>query len=795
MPGIGPSLSSRCSSYAESAFTKSYLATATITSTPSLNGTQAYKGLKYSSPCCGQCWLTIPSVEVLYWPTPAVPGVSTLVSNGYTFRSPSVYIDFVTARAGDACGHPGNYSSRVTLGFDEKYLSTLHNNPGKATGKHGQIERPFNFADFNTLNCDQYKGSNISRTNNPWVNGNPCFPTVIAPSAASTLTALNPQWVGCRIQAQMFDPPRALTSVAAVGPTTQATPDPTSTPAKPSAIPEVIATQTRSPKPKITNIPFFGPIPGSDSGDNGHPNTGSTPNAGSNSGSGNVQHEGPKSVASTNGDSVHPEVEHKPSSIKVGGVGIFVPTQGQSSVVLGHQTASVGGPAITIADTPLSLGPSHLVVDGTQSHRLIPTAQPADPSVVAVGSHTVAIPAAGASTIAIGSQIASVGGPRVTIGDLPVSLGPSHLMVGSSTYALAATPEPAQQTPVVVAGHSIVLPTDGGSAITIGSQVVSAKGPAVTISNTPISLGNGALVVGTSTRKFLSPQPTIATPINIGGHQITPPFPGYSLVVGTHTLDPGHEITVSSTPVSLGNSVLVIGTSTIPLPTAGPQPVTRKEHYFAIGSQTIAVNPSGIVVGSRTLHPRGPAITVSGTSYSLGTTDFIAGSLTETFPAAAKPSHFRPAFLISGLSQIGASSVHDIVTVGGETIKLNPSNIIVHGTTLTPGASGITVDGTLVSLGTSELIIGDRTETFSNLLSAESTADGGLGAVTMSGFDQIGATTTDDPGDVPNGTAGVGTGEPSATGTAFTGSAVRSIALGGVAVASWTISLVALVFW
>ena len=65
-----------------------------------------------------------------------------------TFRSSSVYIDFVTARAGNACRNPANYSSRITLAFALDKLTSLHNNPGIT--RHGQIERPFNFADFNT---------------------------------------------------------------------------------------------------------------------------------------------------------------------------------------------------------------------------------------------------------------------------------------------------------------------------------------------------------------------------------------------------------------------------------------------------------------------------------------------------------------------------------------------------------------------------------------------------------------------------------------------------------------------
>ncbi|KAL8790045.1 MAG: hypothetical protein Q9195_006547 [Heterodermia aff. obscurata] len=864
MPSIGPSLSSRCSSYAESAFTHKFLATATINSAASLNATHApYTGPKFSSPCCGNCYITIPSVEVLYWPTPAVPGISTIVSSGYTFRSPSVYIDFVTARAGNACGNPGNYSSRVTLAFAPDELRTLHNNAGKT--RHGQIERPFNFADFNTLNCDQHIDGGIS-----------ALEAVLLLDAGLITEMLT-------LLGQKYDPPRALTTVAALGPTTTATPRPSITPAKPSAIPEVVPVQTA--KPKVNSVPHFIPVnpnpdlsgvsdPMDDIGQDGdstpkgsgNSNHGSKPVAGTHADAGSSRQDAEPEAGSSDPedqDSTISHLEHKYSSVDVGGIGIYLPTQGQKSVVLGHQTASVGGPAVTIAHTPVSLGPSYLIIDGTHSHRLLPTAHLPRPSIVTIGTHRVAIPTNGASTLAIGSQTASVGGPRITVGnvpvslapshlvvgthshrllatahptnpsviavggynipipaygassivvgsqtasvggpritvsDVPISLAPSHLMVGSTSYALPITSGSAKPTSVDIAGYSFAVPSPGVGAITIGSQVVSANGPAITISNTPVSLGDHVLVVGSSTHLLAFPQPTMAAPITIGGYQIIPPGPGSSLVIGTHTLTPGQGITISATPISLGSSVLAIGTSTIPLPTAGPDQINVKQpHYFAIGSQTIAIKPAGIVVGSQTLRPGGPAITVSGTLYSLGTTEFIAGSLTETFPAAAKPSQFRPSVVMSGLSQIGASSLHDIITVGDETIKLNPSNIVVHGTTLTPGGSGITIDGTVISLGTDELVIGSKTETFSNLSAAESTAPGGLGEVIMSAFGQIGATTTADSDQgVPSGSAGVGTGNPTAAETAFKGSGVRSIVLGGVALlASWCFGLAALMF-
>ena len=779
-----------------------------------------YAGPKFSSPCCGQCWITVPSVEVLYWPTPAVSGPSTTVSNGYTFRSPSVYIDFVTAQAMNACGRPGNYSSRVTLAFDRDELSTLYNNPGKT--RRGQIERPFNFADFNTLDCGRYTNSNISRTNDPFANGNPCFPTVIAPTGASALTEINPEWAGCSVQAQMLDPPRVLTSVAALGPTTTTAPEPSFPPASPIAIPQKVPSKTPAPSSEPTRNPFFGPLPvhpdpeteeGSDSDAGSTPNGGSRTgsssdpqaNTGSNLGSGSESSSsagegsgsglktdpnvntspkaatdadigsdassGPLSKTGSTGsdttggsdagkgslvgtssvqaqssqkgksgssgmasDSAIQEQEHKHSSVKIGGVGVYVPTQGQSSIVLGHHTASVGGPPVTVDHTPISLGTSHLVVDGTSSHQFVPTAQPTGSSTIAIGDHSIAITASDASRVVIGSQTAVVGGPRITISHTPVSLGSDALVVGSSTH------------------------------------VLSSK---------------------TSSHKA----------IEIGEYHITPPVPGSSLIIGTQTLVPGEAITVSSTPISLGSSVLVVGTSTVPLLTSGPDLTTNEHsHHFAIGSQTITVKPTGVVVGSQTLHPGGPAITVSGTSYSLGTTEFIAGTLTETFPAATTFTKFRPEVFISGLSQISASSVpvrkQNVITVADETITVKSSEVVVHGMTLTLGASGITVDGTIVSLGTSKLVVGDKTEALGSLAPAEYTIPVGIGAAIMSAFGQMGAAAAATSIDgISSVSAGVGTGGSSASTSAkaFKGSAARSIALGGLTlVASWSCGLAAL---
>lgn len=309
-----------------------------------------------------------------------------------------------------------------------------------------------------------------------------------------------------------------------------------------------------------------------------------------------------------------------------------------------------------------------------------------------------------ANSIVIGSQTISQGQAAVTIGGTPVSLGPSHLMVGTKTHDLAATPKATAPTPITIAGHAIDLPSSGASVLTIGSQTLSA----------------------------------------------------------------GQAITISSTPISLNPSALVIDSSSIPLPT---HPPVSSLAYFALSDQTYAVGPHGLVIGSTTLTPGGSGYTISGTPISLDASQLVIGSKTETFAAAASGSALNAEAVISNLSQIKASAIPAAITVGGETIDLQASDIVVGSHTLHPGDAAVTISGTVISLGSSDLVVGTRTETWA--AAAESTAPGGLGAVIMGAFGQGGASTTSDDLSGPTGSAGVGTGTNMASNAQFTGAASK----------------------
>lgn len=89
-------------------------------------------------------------------------------------------------------------------------------------------------------------------------------------------------------------------------------------------------------------------------------------------------------------------------------------------------------------------------------------------------------------------------------------------------------------------------------------------------------------------------------------------------------------ITVAGTYVSLGDSGLVIDSSTIPLPSLSPKPlITLAGHTYAISQLT-----DGVVVAGTTLQVGQSAITMSGTAIVLESSGLVIGG-TSTLPIAS----------------------------------------------------------------------------------------------------------------------------------------------------------------
>lgn len=123
-----------------------------------------------------------------------------------------------------------------------------------------------------------------------------------------------------------------------------------------------------------------------------------------------------------------------------------------------------------------------------------------------------------------------------------------------------------------------------------------------------------------------------------------------------------------------------------------------------IGTVPVVIGPSSvIVVGSQTLQPGGPAITIGGQPVSLvsSATAIVVGGKTSNLPQVNTPS--------------GQVRPPPVLTIGSTTLTGNAATqfFIAPGQTLTAGGTA-TVDGTIVSLAPSAsfIVIGGSTQVF-----------------------------------------------------------------------------------
>jgi hypothetical protein len=205
-------------------------------------------------------------------------------------------------------------------------------------------------------------------------------------------------------------------------------------------------------------------------------------------------------------------------------------------------------------------------------------------------------------------------------------------------------------------------------------------------------------------------QPT-QNPNNPNNHDQPPPV----VIIGTETLTRGQTTVINGVPVVVpsdgGGTQIVVGGTTIAVnngPNAAP--------VLTIGRNPVTANPQGqFVVGTETLKPGGPAVTIDGSTLSLGSggTIAIVNGVTQTL--ANVPIVTSPPVLTIGDRTVSAT------VIGGTT------QLILNGQILAPG-SAITVSGTTYSLPSgpgSIVIVNGATSTLSpNRLATPTVRDG-----------------------------------------------------------------------
>ncbi|KAJ9641081.1 hypothetical protein H2201_008016 [Coniosporium apollinis] len=172
---------------------------------------------------------------------------------------------------------------------------------------------------------------------------------------------------------------------------------------------------------------------------------------------------------------------------------------------------------------------------------------------------------------------------------------------------LPAVAGPSISGPASAALGSTTLTASPAPDFTVGTQTLSTGGPAITVSDTTLLLDTFELVINGQTTALLQPAPTHSRALLTIGQ-----------IIATTLVPGGPAITISGTTLSLASATaLVINgqISTLPHPT--PAHTSALPPLVYGSSTTTANSASAYVIGTQTLSPGGPAITVSGTLLGL----------------------------------------------------------------------------------------------------------------------------------------------------------------------------------
>ena len=164
----------------------------------------------------------------------------------------------------------------------------------------------------------------------------------------------------------------------------------------------------------------------------------------------------------------------------------------RTGISVSGSTLTPGSPPLIVSGSPVSLGPSALII-GPSS---IPVALPRLPWIQGPVTNIdgeVVQPLV--SWISVAGSTLTPGGPAIKISGTPMSLGSNVFVIGTSSI-LFATDDPTQVV-TTIAGQRI---TANPTAVEFGSSTLTPGGPGLILSGTLVSLNYaGQLVVGSKT--------------------------------------------------------------------------------------------------------------------------------------------------------------------------------------------------------------------------------------------------------------------------------------------------------
>ena len=597
--------------------------------------------------CCGSCSIQASHVRVNFWASQ--PGITTspqspytLVSDGYTFTSPSVYVVLSGLYARAECtmygdGQIGNNISVATIAYPPDALSTARCYQEGDGGFNGwktidyedwQDPAPNSIAAIHS-SCHLLGTATLFDPAGTDLIASPQF------SIPQDVSTLQPLWqeYGCRPwRYGAFDPPRTLTRADAMAPDphTSAVMTSSATPGAQVAPPIVSPTATNPRKTTSAAIsqdpkdPHSDPALESDSKLQG-PKPAPESKPPSNSQASDVANRGPSAApqdpkypqeSPASGTVVNnpQDPDRKPSNmvyaseaakddhLKASFKSDLAP---QDPAANGHYTdGSSFPPTPTKQDQDLGPGTSPMTEEHPPNFQ-----QPKVIPVSTTGSETWQYHADPATNINNDSHTVVTDGPAISSSGDQANLA-SFAKSGIASFAI---------------GNEIITPNSASKYI-IQGQTLTPGAPAVMVSGTPFSLAPSAahIAVGSDTIRPLNPEVSAITP----GDQVITPDSARNFVIGSQTIlelyttqaiIDGSTVALlalpsptSTTAVDNGQTITAVSASPFN-PSIGIPPPSQS--ILTIGSQALPyiIDKSGeYVIVSQTLKPGGTPVTISG---------------------------------------------------------------------------------------------------------------------------------------------------------------------------------------
>ncbi|KAG7009612.1 hypothetical protein G7Y79_00002g007270 [Physcia stellaris] len=615
--------------------------------------------------------------------------VNKVTLDGYTFTSPSVYVNFIGLQAKDDCGPLRTASSMYTtmIAFDADELSTVVG--GGNIYFQMQKLAPFNVADLpcppqSIMVCTPMPFKHSNWANNQketnWYKPAPGEPYIPRLAFPSRLKTIDPLWASCEpgLFFTAYDPPRTLVPVSAVSPdTTVAHPGSTSSPypdgndpiANPTAAPESTPelSQPKQTATRVTN-------PGDSNSHSSLPKPIATQGSSSNDGSG------------SNADPVDVPNDAEGTRPTLDG--------GDPGNGIDH-----GGPSHTVPVDASNRSPTFITSLAGHAATLLPP-------IVAIGSTTL-----------------THGALPITISGTAISFGSAALVVGSKTLPLPQS----QQVVTSVAGHGVTFVPN---AVAIGGTTLTPGGAPVTLSGITISLESSAIVVAPMSLPLTHVGQVIS---NFAGSPATI-LPANAVAIAGTSLRPGDPpLTISGMVLSISSTFLMMGAQAIPfaqLPSvttpAGRATITaiagdgQSDGITVpsnfVGGTLISLLPNGdLVIGATTLSRGGPAATLDGTQISIAPDGNLVIDSTTIRPGEAGMTLEGSPISVA---TDGSLIIDDTTLIpGGAAVNFGETPIsfaadgivVISGKTLRPGDAAVTIHGTQFSVAADGGLVFDGT--------------------------------------------------------------------------------------